>query len=407
LKTNLTVSGRWLATGILLGWVLSSPLAADELIAVGTLPGTSRDHSGLKDPLAKDVPHDRLGGFSAIDYTGEGQRYCVLADRGPGDGAYPYSCRVHYLKVELPSVLPGQLKVSLLSTSLLHDVQGRPLLGASSAFDSSLPRSSRRFDPEGMRLGRNGELYISDEYGPSLLRFTASGTCDKTLPLPARFLIAHPSATKNGEAVTNQSGRQPNKGMEGLAIVPSGRKLVGALQGALIQDSVATAKGKRTGRNVRLVEFDLQTEKIREFLYPLDADKNGISEILAVNDEEFIVLERDGVGGLKAKFKKLVKVNLGHATDISKVDVLPANQLPDNIVPVQKSVLIDLLDSRHGLAGKSFPEKVEGLAFGPTLPDGRRLLIVCVDNDFLAEFSTSIYAFAIDQAHLPNYGWKH
>jgi hypothetical protein len=72
-------------------------------------------------------------------------------------------------------------------------------------------------------------------------------------------------------------------------------------------------------------------------------------------------------------------------------------------VAVEKQLFLDLLDPRHGLAGPDFPGKVEGLAFGPDLPDGRRLLIVTSDNDFKAEQPTWIFAFAIDKDSLPGY----
>jgi hypothetical protein len=40
------------------------------------------------------------------------------------------------------------------------------------------------------------------------------------------------------------------------------------------------------------------------------------------------------------------------------------------------------------------------MAFGPDLPDGRKLLLVTSDNDFQAKVPTWIYAFAIDPADL-------
>jgi len=43
-------------------------------------------------------------------------------------------------------------------------------------------------------------------------------------------------------------------------------------------------------------------------------------------------------------------------------------------------------------------EKMEGLAWGPALPDGRLLLYVISDNDLYRGLMTQIYAFAIDPA---------
>ena len=46
------------------------------------------------------------------------------------------------------------------------------------------------------------------------------------------------------------------------------------------------------------------------------------------------------------------------------------------------------------------PEKIEGLAFGPDLEDGRRLLLVTSDNDFVSQNPSYIYAFAVPRKAL-------
>jgi hypothetical protein len=76
---------------------------------------------------------------------------------------------------------------------------------------------------------------------------------------------------------------------------------------------------------------------------------------------------------------------------------LPAGALPAGIVPVTKTLFIDLLDASFNLA-PTIAEKIEGLAWGPDLPDGRRVLYVISDNDLNPNLATQIYAFAIDGA---------
>ena len=66
-----------------------------------------------------------------------------------------------------------------------------------------------------------------------------------------------------------------------------------------------------------------------------------------------------------------------------------------NIRPVAKQRFLDLLAADYSLVGPSFPEKIEGIAFGPKLPDGSRILIVTSDNDFKSDQPTEIYAFAV------------
>jgi hypothetical protein len=69
--------------------------------------------------------------------------------------------------------------------------------------------------------------------------------------------------------------------------------------------------------------------------------------------------------------------------------------LPAGIVAVQKTLFIDLLDTTFNLA-PTIAEKIEGLAWGPDLQDGRHLLYVTSDNDLNPSLATQIYAFAID-----------
>ena len=74
---------------------------------------------------------------------------------------------------------------------------------------------------------------------------------------------------------------------------------------------------------------------------------------------------------------------------------LPSTGVPADVEPVEKALFLDMLHPDFRLAGASFPEKIEGLAFGPDLHDGRHLLIVSHDNDFFATQTSKFYAFAI------------
>ena len=116
-----------------------------------------------------------------------------------------------------------------------------------------------------------------------------------------------------------------------------------------------------------------------------------------------MVLERDGKAGAAAVVKKIFKIDIGSATDIRGVKTLPQTGIPAGVMPVTKSLFLNLLDPAHGLAGANFPEKIEGLAFGPDLADGRHRLLVATDNDFEATQPTRIFAFAIDGFELPGF----
>jgi len=103
-------------------------------------------------------------------------------------------------------------------------------------------------------------------------------------------------------------------------------------------------------------------------------------------------------------FKRIFLIDLAGATpatDIRGTPTLPTTGTPVGVVPVTKAPFIDLLSPLYGLAGATFPEKIEGLAFGPDLQDGRHVLIVTNDNDFLTAQANRFFVFAIDSVDLP------
>jgi hypothetical protein len=387
-----------LATTTLIWTLASNVSSADDaiqLLGVAELPGTAIDRSGLNNTLEDGTPHNRVGGLSAIEYSGADDLYYVLSDRGPKDGTVRFACRWQMIELKVPQGSQGQGSAKLVSTTLLKAADGKPYIGLASAFDPHGPDGSHRFDPEGLRRGPSGNRFVSDEYGPYVVEFDSSGHAVRSLPVPSRYSIRHPSASKDEEIARNKSGRISNAGFEGLAISTDGSRLYAMTQLPLLQDSQPTKSGKRRGLNCRLLEIDLKTEATREFLYHLERQQNKLSEILAAPDGRFLVIERDGETAEHAVFKRIMAIDLKNATDTSAIESFPAKAIPAGVQPVKKTMFIDLLDPRFGLVGRQCPEKQEGLAWGPTLPDGRSLLWICVDNDFKPESPNLFYAFAV------------
>ncbi len=375
------------------------------LIGTTALAADAGDLSGLGDlvPDSK-IPQNRVGSIgSALAYTGSGNLYLALNDRGPKDGELGFPARFQTLAIDVEAA-KGTLNVSLRATTLFSDPDGARYTGLASAFDANAPAKSRRIDPEGLRVSKSGTLFTSDEYGPRIDEWTARGVHVRRIALPKKFAIAHPSGKPAEELPPNNvAGRQSNRGMEGLARSPDGKRLYGVMQSPLIQDGGLDDKNKRVGTNVRVLELELASGATREWLLCLESGKNGVNEIVAVDSHTLLVIERDSEPGAAAACKRVYKVLLDGASDISKLEALPASGVPAGVVALKKELLIDFLDSGFGLAGESMPEKIEGLAFGPDLPDGRHLLIVSIDNDFLPEVPNSFWAFAIDRALLPDF----
>ena len=109
-----------------------------------------------------------------------------------------------------------------------------------------------------------------------------------------------------------------------------------------------------------------------------DKTKNyNSSEILAINDNEFLVLERDGKGlgdGSSADVKRIYKINLAGATDIGALNGGAGISGEANLLTyaVNKTLFLDLKTSlvAAGIPATAIPAKLEGMAFGDDILEG-------------------------------------
>ena len=377
-------------------WAVGGDFKQPSIQFIGTadIQGTASDLSGYVEKLVNGEPHNRFGGISALEYTGHGNRYIALPDRGPDDGATGYECRYQVIEINITPDSPKPVQVVLKETHVLKDFAARNFTGSAAATKCT-ESCAGRLDPEGVRVGRDGRIFVSDEYGPTLIAFDTADRELARFQLPLHLHIQNASDSKTAEIQDNSIGRVSNRGMEGLALSGDGKFLYGIMQSCLLQDGERTESGKVLGRYCRIIEVEISSGKIREFAYPIDAPENGVSEILAWSPGQFLVLERDGNAGVDALYRKLTWIDVSEATDIVSVEALPLGQLPTGVQAVQKQEFLDFLNPAYGLAGEKMPEKIEGLTFGPTLPDGRKTLVLAIDNDFEADKPSFFWVFAV------------
>lgn len=391
------------------------------LIATGALGGSS-DLSGLSGTLENGVAANILGGMgSGLAWAG-GNTFLALPDRGPNASAYAgggavdnttsYIDRFQTISLNLTQsnsagAYSYALSAALKQTTLLYSssplnygsTAGLPsavpvqnaadrnyFTGRSDNFGSgnSLAANNARFDPEGIRVANDGKsVFISDEYGPYVRQFDrSSGALIKTFELPANLAAANLSSAGATEISGNTVGRVANKGMEGLAITPDGKTLVGFMQSALLQDGGDGAKANR------MVTIDIATGASKQFAYNnvLGGKTYGSSEILALNSHQFLVLERDGKGlgdGSSAKVKQIWVVDLAGATDVSAL----SGEAALLAKAPSKKLFLDIKSALNsvGIKDEAIPAKLEGMAFGEDVSENGALfhtLYVANDNDF-------------------------
>ncbi|RDI48563.1 esterase-like activity of phytase family protein [Nocardia mexicana] len=273
----------------------------------------------------------------------------------------------------------------------IRDLAGNPLAPTDHGLDT-----------EGLVALPDGTFWVSDEYGPFLVHFDASGTELERLA-PGRGLPEELSL------------RTPNQGMEGLTVTPDGGTLVGIVQSGLQTPGVESA---REVPMTRIVTVDLKTKATKEFVYPLEDPKSklAVSDITALNATTFVVDERDGKLAPKAN-KKLWTIDLSGATDIGPGAAVPGAHYDPKlgllvgdrpletyvgavptadgvaalrragITPVAKRSHLDLgglVDALAADGGFFGHDKIEGVA----TTDGGKTLYIANDSDFGLDGST-------------------
>ena len=245
--------------------------------------------------------------------------------------------------------------------------------------------SADGIDSEGLVLAADGTFWVSDEYGPHIAHFDATGQTIERI---------NPFGTGTGGRTIPAvfKTRRPNRGMEGLAITPDGKTLVGMMQSPMYNPSKTAVANSVV---LRILTFDIATGATKQYAYLMDnTSLTGVSDIVAVNSTTFLTIERDGAYGgdatTPATFKKVFKIDLSAATDISDATngangklyngktVEELNNLAGlqsaGISPVTKTEILDLL---KGLPSVYPHDKAEGLAILPG-----NILVISNDDDF-------------------------
>jgi hypothetical protein len=235
-------------------------------------------------------------------------------------------------------------------------------------------------DSEGLAIAPDGSFWISDEYGPHIVHVDITGrTLERINP--------YGSGTGGRKIPLVYARRRPNRGMEGVAITPDGKTVVGLMQSPL--DNPTAAIGRASNVN-RIVAFDVATGATKEFVYETDAVGLYASDITAITNTTFLVDERDANIPTTAApgVRRVYKIDLAGATDVTDPSnsaagklfgglaleaLTPVQRSTNGITPVSKTLVFDLMTMPGG-----YPhDKFEGLA----IVSGN-MLAVSNDDDF-------------------------
>lgn len=321
-----------------------------------------------------------VGGLSGISYDPGAQLYYMISD----DRSARNPARFYTARIALSDT--GISRVEFVSTHPWLAVNGQPF----PPLDTAARPPVVPPDPEGIAVdGRRqvlywsseGERIIDDPNGPVLL-----DPWVRIATLDGGYVgeFALPPTLRMSAAPT---GPRQNNGLEGLTLSPSGRFLWAGMEGPGYNDGETPTES--AGALTRITRFDVESRlATAQYAYPLDpttagpGSDNGLSDLLALDDENFLAIER-GFGTHTAA--RIYRVSVADAEDVLARPSLTGAP----VRTMQKTLLVDLTSTVQPL------DNVEGLTFGPMLPDGRQSLVLVSDDNFSPRQITQFLAFAL------------
>ncbi|MQA34454.1 esterase-like activity of phytase family protein [Modestobacter roseus] len=242
--------------------------------------------NGVTTPFAAQP----IQGFSGL--LKDGDDWLVLEDNGYGTKANSADFLLRVIRVHIDTTTQR--------TTVLDG--GFSLSDPDRKLPFPLTRADRRLtgadlDPESFQRMPDGTFWIGEEFGPSVVHVDAQG---RVLSAPVQ-----PDGVRSPDA-WNLNGAAPtlgsSKGFEGMALGVDGNTLYPMLEGAVAGDDPATR---------RIYSFDTHRgvytglkAKVR-----FEVPNNALGDMVALDQNRFLILERDGGQGPTAQLKAVYLVD--------------------------------------------------------------------------------------------------
>ncbi len=331
-------------------------------------------------PSRTDFVSTTVGGLSGIDYDAVNKNFVLVSDdRTTTDSATP------------PRMYTAELTFDASSFSAVRFLSTFKMKQPNGADYAKVPDATVA-DPEAVRIDPvNGNLLWVSEgdraltatptrvINPFIREIKPDGSHVREYTLPAMFNMAATDTGPRGNAV-----------FEGLTFTPDKSKAVVIMEGPLFQDGTSPTLVSKSV--ARITVFDRASGVASaQFAYPIESVQaaptpttaftvNGPTEILALSNTKFLVLERSFSVGVVGNQVRLYEIDIAAATNVLSTPAL----VSANYTPVTKKLILNF-DTIRAAAGNI--ANLEGMSFGPKLANGRNTLVVVADDNFAAATS--------------------
>ena len=193
-----------------------------------------------------------------------------------------------------------------------------------------------------------------------------------------------------------EKGPRQNSVLEGICYADNYNTLFTNVEEPLYEDG-PRADLTDNDPYIRLFRFDVKSKmntgqyayKLAPSAFPANPPTafkiNGASEILSIGNNKLLVVERSYSTGRLTSNIKVFIADLSGASDVRGVQ-LKNNK---NFTPASKTLLLNM--DELGI----FTDNIEGVTFGPVLPNGNKTLLFVADNNFTVTQRTQFLLFEV------------
>lgn len=327
-----------------------------------------------------------VGGLSSIDYDQKRNSfYFVCDDRSSINPARFYTAKIDIRKNKIDTVF-------FTNYAYFKDELGK-------TYPSTKQNPYKTPDPESLRYNPMTKLMAWTSEGERWFRLKDSilinpfvyfvkrnGQFKDSLEMPANLYMS-----------LQEKGPRQNGVLEGMSYADNYKTLMINVEEPLYEDG-PRAELEPNQAMIRFYTFDMETKKnTHQYAYELspvahipnpvnDYKINSVPEFLWIGNKQLLVLERSYSTGRIPCTIRIFLADYNGATDVSSLASLKA---PSQYQPMKKTLLMNLDDL--GI----YTDNIEGISFGPILPNGNRSILLVSDNNFSPIQKSQILLFEL------------
>ena len=336
-------------------------------------------------PNGMQLKNTVIGGLSGIDYDAKRNLYYMICDDPSSKGP------TRYYTASIAISEKGIDSVRIIDVIPLLNPKNETYADITKDRIHSADVEAMRYDPkrdeliwssEGQRFMRDGKRELED---PAIVIMNRDGHYKDSFALPANMHIQ-----------PTEKGPRHNSVFEGVSFDETFDHIYVSVEEPIYEDGPRAGIGDSTAW-IRILKFNRNLKQcVAQYAYKIDPvpypanppgafKVNGVSDILYLGNDKFIVIERAWSTGRLPSDVRIYLADAKGAEDISSMSL----QSQPPLKPIAKTLLLDM--STLNL----FIDNIEGVTIGPTLPNGHRSLIFVADDNFAATQKSQFLLFEV------------